>query len=64
MQYALFVETNNAYCMGHETDNAYCMGMIMHMAWGMRLIMHMTCVLMFLSLCKVMPDVGSLNRNM
>jgi len=25
MQYALLVEINNAYCMGHETDNAHGM---------------------------------------
>jgi hypothetical protein len=36
----------------------------MHIAWGMRLIMHIACVIMFLSFCKLMPDDGSLNRNM
>jgi hypothetical protein len=32
-------------------------------AGGVKLITHMACLLMFLSFCKVMPDVGSLNRN-
>jgi len=42
----------------------YWLRSIMPTAWGMRLIMHMACLLVFLSVCKVMPDVGSLKRNM